>query len=243
MQFQRKLSRGLQVLGSYTMAHSINNSTSNFTLSELLRASLDYDIRHNFQLALTYDLPSWRGSGFTSYALSHWSVDLRTTARSALPVDVFSDYSVTNLTGTIVSYHPNRLVDQPLYVGGDGTPGGRAINFKAFKPAYEADGTTLAEGNAGRNSARGFDTVQQDIALRRDFPFTERVGMQFRIEALNQLNHSIMGSVNNYLSYVATGVNPFGVAINTLNGRLGGLNSLYQAGGPRSLQAALKLHF
>ncbi len=243
VQFQRKLSRGLQLLSSYTLAHSIDNSTSNFTLSELLRASSDYDIRHNFQLALTYDLPSRRGSGFASYVLSHWSADLRTTARSALPVDVFSDYSITNLTGTIVSYHPNRVADQPLYVQGGGAPGGRSINFKAYAPAYEDDGTTLAEGNAGRNSARGFDAVQQDIALRRDFPFTERVGMQFRIEAFNLLNHSIMGSVNNYLSYGATGPNPFGIAINTLNGQLGGLNSLYQTGGPRSLQAALKIHF
>ncbi len=85
--------------------------------------------------------------------------------------------------------------------------------------------------------------MQQDIALRRDFPFTERVGLQFRIEAFNLLNHSIMGTVNNYLSMGATGPNAFGVAINTLNGQLGGLNSLYQTGGPRSLQAALKLHF
>ncbi len=242
VQFQRKLSRGLQVLGSYTFAHSIDNSTSNFTLSELLRASSDYDIRHNFQLALTYDLPTYHGNGFTSYLLSHWSTDLRTTVRSALPIDVFSDYSTTDLTGTMVSYHPNCVAGQPLYIQSS-APGGRTINFNAFTPAYAADGTTLVEGNAGRNSARGFDAVQQDIALRRDFPFTERVGLQFRIEAFNLLNHAIMGTVNNYLSSGSTGASPFGIAINTLNGQLGGLNSLYQTGGPRSLQAALKLHF
>lgn len=243
LQFQRKLSRGLQVLTSYTWAHAIDNSTTNFTLSELLRASSDFDIRNNFQLALTYDLPSRSGHGFAPYLLSHWSTDLRTTVRSALPVDVFSDYSSTNLTGTFVSYHPNRVAGQSLYTYDSSLPGGRGINYNAYTPAYASDGVTLVEGNAGRNSARGFDAVQQDIALRRDFPFTERVGLQFRIEAFNLLNHSIMGTVNNYLSMGATGPNAFGVAINTLNGQLGGLNSLYQTGGPRSLQAALKLHF
>ncbi len=242
-QFQRKLSRGLQILTSYTWAHAIDNATSNFTLPELERGSSDYDIRHNFQLALTYDIPSNFGNRFTSSALSHWSIDLRTTARSALPVDVYSDYSTTSLLGSFVSYHPNRVAGMPLYVHDGNAPGGRSINYEAYSPAYAADGVTLEEGNAGRNSARGFDAVQQDIAVRRDFHFTERVGMQFRVEAFNLINHPMFGTINNYLSGGATGPLRFGIASNTLNGQLGGLNTLYQVGGPRSLQLALKLHF
>src|SRR6202041_773902 len=58
VQFQRTLSHGLQGLASYTFSHSIDDASSNFNLSDLLeRASSDFDIRHNFQAALTYDVP------------------------------------------------------------------------------------------------------------------------------------------------------------------------------------------
>jgi len=50
---------------------------------------------------------------------------------------------------------------------------------------------------------------------------------------------SNFGSIYNNLSNTSQ----FGYAYNTLNSQLGGLNSLYQMGGPRSLQAALKVIF
>ncbi len=82
------------------------------------------------------------------------------------------------------------------------------------------------------------------IFLPPDFVRYKAVSHAVRaMEAFNLLNHSIMGSVNNYLSSGQAGASPFGIAINTLSGQFGGLNSLYQTGGPRSLQAALKLHF
>jgi hypothetical protein len=53
-------------------------------------------------------------------------------------------------------------------------------------------------------------------------------------------NHPIFGNIYNSLS---TGEPYFGQASNTENSSLGGLGALYQTGGPRSLQVALKLHF
>ena len=96
------------------------------------------------------------------------------------------------------------------------------------------------DGNAGRNSARGFDAVQQDLTLRRDFPFTEKVGLLFRVEAYNIFNHPVFGDIYNQLS---SGASLFGQTYDTQSSELGGLSSLYQIGGPRSLQVALKLHF
>ncbi len=82
--------------------------------------------------------------------------------------------------------------------------------------------------------------MQTDLTLRRDFPFTEKVGIQFRAETYNLLNHPIYGSVYNSLS---SGSALFGRTYSTLNSQLGGLASLYQVGGPRSMQVSLKLHF
>jgi len=78
------------------------------------------------------------------------------------------------------------------------------------------------------------------LALRREFPIRERLRLQFRAEAFNILNHPNFGLIHNKLS---NGPKQFGYAYTTLNGQLGGLNPLYQAGGPRSIQIALKLLF
>jgi hypothetical protein len=59
-----------------------------------------------------------------------------------------------------------------------------------------------------------------------------------RAEAFNVLNHPNFGSVNTSLTS-----STFGQATNMLGSQLGGLSALYQIGGPRSFQFALKLMF
>ena len=101
-----------------------------------------------------------------------------------------------------------------------------------------------AQGDLGRNALRGFGATQWDITLRRQFRFTERVSLQARGDFFNILNHPNFGSPINYLSSPQ-----FGQATQMLNnslgsgGQSGGLNPLYQIGGPRSIQLALKLQF
>jgi hypothetical protein len=77
-----------------------------------------------------------------------------------------------------------------------------------------------------------------NLALRRDFPIFERLKLQFRAEAFNVFNHPNFGTVN-----TGFGQNTFGQATATLASSLGILNPLYQQGGARSLQFALKLVF
>ena len=237
VKFDRKLSHGFQMLASYTWSHGLDNSTSNFLVYELERGPSDYDIRHNFQAALSYNVGGRYENPLLAYALTHWALDARVSARSALPVDVIQGSSVISGSGQSYTYHPNRDYSQPLYLYGSQYAGGRAINYAAFPATTPANGI---EGDAGRNSARGFDAVQADLTLRRDFPFTERVGLQFRVEAYNILNHPIYGNVYNSL---ADGSSLFGQAYNTESSSLGGLSSLYQVGGARSMQVALRLHF
>jgi hypothetical protein len=244
VQFQKRISRGLQALLSYNWSHSNDTSSSNFEVTELLKADSDYDIRNNFQAAVTYEIPDWGVNSWAAAPLRHWAVDTRVTARSALPVDVQSDLSAVEGSGAAVSYHPNRVASQPLYIRDSTFPGSRQINPAAFVVATDTQGNNI-EGNAGRNSARAFDAVQADLAIRREFPIHERLNLQFRAEAFNILNHPVFGSIYNTLDAGtdAEGRNAFGQAYTTLNNSLGGLNALYQVGGPRSLQLALKLHF
>jgi hypothetical protein len=236
VRFNRRMAQGLQVLASYTWAHALDDASSNFTVYDLQRSTSDFDVRHNLQLAASYDIGGHYSQPAASYVLRHWSVDARVSARSALPVDILQTQTIDTTAGVSAKYHPDLVPGQPLYLYGSQYPGGRAINFNAFSPTP----TQGVDGSAGRNIARGFDAVQADITLRRDFPITERVGIQFRAEAYNIFNHPIYGSVYSSLS---DGQALFGRAYNTLNNQLGGLSSLYQVGGPRSLQLSLKLHF
>lgn len=232
--YQRDLSKGLQALVSYTWAHSIDNASSNFNIYYLLRASSDFDIRHNLQAAVTYLTPRAASLGRMGPAFEDWGLDFRLQARTALPVDIIGTQELDQTTGEYLQYQPNRVPGQPLYLYGHGYPGGKAINYGAFKVA--ANGV---EGNLPRNAARAFGALQLDTALRRDIPIRDSLHLQFRAEAFNIFNHSMFGPVYNYLFY---GPSLFGHAYSTLNSQ-GSLNSLYQTGGPRSLQLSLKVSF
>ena len=111
-------------------------------------------------------------------------------------------------------------------------PGGRAINPDAFAPV--ASGF----GNVPRHFARGFGAWQMNVAIRREFPVDENLKLQFRAEAFNIFNHPNFGTISNQW-----GNNTFGQPTATLANSLGILSPLYQMGGPRSLQFALKLVF
>ena len=234
VKYQREMHQGLQALISYTYSHSIDDASSNFGIYYLLRASSDFDIRHNLQAAVSYLTPRVSSSISMARLLGDWGLDLRFTARTALPVDVIGNQELSPGTGTYLQYQPNRVAGQPLYLYGHSYPGGRAINYDAF--AIAPDGV---QGDLPRNYANSFNLVQLDTAVRREFPIHDRFHLQIRAEAFNILNHPMFGPIYQYLSY---GPTLFGTAFNTANSE-GNLNSLYQAGGPRSLQFSLKVLF
>jgi hypothetical protein len=234
--FQQRLSHGLQILAAMTWSHSIDNlSTSFINYEPLLKGDSDFDIRDNFQVAATYDVPAIHSDRLLHPVINNWSIDLRSFVRTAAPVDIYgSSYIASN--GTEQYARPNVISGVPLYVYGprDQIPGGRKINFDAFQAV------TGSLGNAPRNFVRGFGENETDLAIRRRFDLSEHLKMQFRAEAFNLLNRPDFGATYNTLN---TGSSLFGQAENTLNVGLKNQSALYEQGGPRSLQLALKLLF
>ena len=76
------------------------------------------------------------------------------------------------------------------------------------------------------------------MAVRREFSIHERLKLQFRAEAFNIFNHPNFGLIDSRV-----GSSTFGQAKATLASSLGVLSPLYQMGGPRSMQFALKFVF
>jgi hypothetical protein len=165
------------------------------------------------------------------------SIPVFLLGRSAPPDDIVG--AVFNRPGVTLLPRPNIVPGVPLELFGSGYPGGKIFNKQAFIAAPAGE-----QGDLGRNVLRRFNATQADLRLQRIFRITEGMGLRFRAEFFNFLNHSNFGLPTNSLPSPL-----FGRSTQTLanalgtGGTNGGFNPLYQIGGPRSIQLALKLRF
>jgi hypothetical protein len=267
MQFQRQLARGLQALTSYTWSHSIDTASAGSAFGNeanalvpginpnLNRGPSDFDIRHAFSAGITYAPPLGRANKFADALLHGWSLQNVVQAFSAPPVNAL-DSQFSQLLNAQAAIRPDVVPGIPLYLYGPQYPGGKAFNntpnlggFGCLgpfcPPPSDSNGSPLRQGTLGRNALRGFGAVQWDFALHREFRIREFLKLQFRAEMFNVLNHP------NFAAPIAdiSNTNQFGLSTQMLGQSLGanvgngGFDALYQIGGPRSVQLALKLEF
>lgn len=268
-QFRQRSWQGLQFIASYTWSHAIDNGSNvnlpnpyfNVYSANLDRGNSDFDMRHNFSAALSYDIPSAQRSALLKGLTGGWAIDSLFRANSSVPVNV--------TTGILPAFglwwnndagnqRPNIVSGQPFYLHGSQYPGGKIFNSAAF--SVPADSFT--QGDLPRNKLRGFGAWQEDMAIRRTFKLTERLNLLFRAEAFNLFNHSNFGdpgAQSDGTNHLTTNTkdlsgnwiinSDFGKSTQVLSNSLGtggadgGFSSLYQIGAPRSLQFALKLQF
>jgi Carboxypeptidase regulatory-like domain/TonB dependent receptor len=263
MKFQRRLSQGIQALASYTWAHSIDSGSAGSLaiLSNLgvpgtaisNRGDSDFDIRNTFTAGITMDIPSPRKDRLTLAVLGGWSMQTLIIARSAPPVDV-SDANFYQIDGVLADIRPDLVPGEPLYLYGakclalaPPCPGGKAINPAAFKdpPVDPVTGGPTRQGDLPRNFLRGFGATQWDFAVHRQFSLGEALKLQFRAEMFNVLNHPNFGPPKSQFGEAGFGLSTQTLAQSLSSGGIGagGFNPLYQIGGPRSIQLALKLIF
>lgn len=232
-QYRRTLREGLQALVSYTWSHALDYESQDWNFYPYQRGNSDFDVRNSLAAALSYDVPKRGGSRVRQAIFDGWGTDLRFTARTGFPVTLQGNQFVDPTNGTEAYSGLNVVPNIPTYLYRPLYPGGRRVNPAAF--ALPAPGQV---GNAPRNFVRGFGENEINLAFRREFPIYEHFHLQFRAEAFNLLNHPNFGYIDpNY------GDALFGQATQTLASSIGGLTSLYQQGGPRSLQFSLRVQF
>ena len=260
--YQRRLAHGLQALASYTWSHSIDNASNDSAALpagtkinlDQERGPSDFDVRHSFSGALTYDIPMG-GPAAVKAILGHWAIDSIFTARSATPVDVLIS---RNLGFGTFSFRPDLVSGVPLYLSDPTVGGGQRFNNTVVSARQLGPflvSPDLRQGTLGRNALRGFASDQLNFSLRRQVNFTERFSLQFRAEFFNLFNHpnfadpsGTLGSVS-AAGAVAFSTATFGQSPSMLNaslgtgGQIGGFSPLYGNGGPRSLQLSMKFVF
>ncbi len=249
VQFRRRLTRNLQTQFSYTWGHSIDSASNDIgggfasIISGGQRGNSDFDIRQNLNWSGSYLLPR-PGGGRLKPLLSNWYTDWIWQWHTSQPFDVqgittetsASSTSPNQRGGLFAQVRPD-YTGQPIWISDPNAPGGLKLNPAAFAAPTSAYG----QGNLGRNSLRGFDFSQIDLTLRRQLNVSERWRLNISAQAFNVLNHAnfanplTIGSAN--LSSPT-----FGVATRTVGGGVNG-GSLYQSGGPRSIELVVRLQF
>jgi hypothetical protein len=248
LQFNRRLSSRLHMLVSYTWSHSIDNLSHDvpyaagrdgddpLMFDPRAWGSSDFDVRHSLNGSLIAALPSPHG-GIAAVLFRNWTANSIFFARSALPTDLIADS---------LGDRPDVVPGQPLYLYGSGFPGGKSFNGAAFSIPRPG-----LDGDLGRNVLRGLGAWQIDFSLHREFRLSEGLNLQLRVEAFNIFNHPNFANpsdldVPGRLTLAGPG---FGSATQTLatglgpSNVVGQLSPLFQIGGPRSMQFALRLRF
>ena len=238
VQYRKVLTSGFQALVNYTYSHTLDNSSNDVVSGANAisavndYASSDFDVRHSFSAALHYELPSIAKSRPGSVLANDWSIDLVGFARSGFPFNARM-FVVSPVLG-FTYIRPDLVSGQAKWIPNADAGGGQTLNPAAFvqPPAGQ-------QGNEGRNDIPGFGLTQFDFSLAKKFALSERLHLQFRADAFNILNHP---NFTNPQALVFFGPSQQR-STKMLNQGLGGLNPLFQEGGPRSLQLSLRLTF
>ena len=245
IQYRRPMARNLQALAAYAWSHSIDNSSSDSLLhwagdslpAARDRGASDFDVRHAFTLALTYEIAARPEAPVWRRLTGGWGLDSILRARSGFPVTVLTSEYAMGL-GFANAFRPDVVPGQPLWLDDPAAPGGRRLNPGAFH--YE-DGV---QGNLGRNSISGLPMHQLDAAIRRRLFASERRTLLLRVEAFNLFNHPNFADPIRFLSSPLFGASPSMLNLMLGTGSPGsGLTPIFQTGGARSLQLSLRLSF
>jgi len=253
LQYQRRLSRGLQAIASYSWSHSLDTGSAGSTANgsnalsgfnpKINRGSSDFDVRNAVSIALTYDVPAPKGNAFAKAILRGWSTENIIQARSAPPVDVYYGNFGQLSNGFLLNPRPDVIAGVPLYLYGPQYPGGKAVNgivgavvggcrdgsqsIGPFCPPPIDPGTGLpiGQGNLSRNALRSFGSAQWDFAVHREFGIHESLKLQFRAELFNVLNHPNFGPPSGDLGSPLAPNPQFGQSTQMLGRSLNGRNS------------------
>ena len=251
IQFQRRLSRGLQALASYTLSRSMDTASQETYINPRYdsndpdrdRGPSEFDRRHSFSTAVTYNLPSPSRSRALHAVLGGWSLDTVVRVLSAAPVDILTGIDIFGEGGAAWSLgsRPDLIPGVPLYIE-DSSPGGKRFNPAAFDALTPT--AARRQGTLGRNALRGFNMSQVDLGVRRQFSLVGRANLQFRAEFFNLFNTPNFADPGSSFSNGNVLSNAlFGQAATMLGRSFQGLTALYQIGGPRSAQFALRISF
>jgi outer membrane receptor protein involved in Fe transport len=229
---RRRFHRGVMIEGSYTFSRAIDDADTltnimayqDISNRRLDRALAGFDVTHRLSMNGIWELPFLRGKkGIARALLGGWQLAGFAILQSGFPLNIVNtapypsgDYNADGTSGD----RPNAPAES---VPRSGFSREQFLTgmFPASAFPIPAPG---ANGTLGRNTFRGPGFVEVDTSLDKRFAITERVHLQFRVDAFNVLNHVNLNSPVVDLSSTS-----FGRSTSALS--------------PRQFQLALRLEF
>lgn len=231
LESSKRYGNGLQYTAAYTWSHAIDDVSDLFPIAgapvlpqdstdlRAERASANFDIRHRFSASLIWDLKFFGGKrNIAGRVLGDWQFASIFQAHTGqpftlnVPFDANYDGNPTDRPSTTAGL---RLADQH---------GPRRVSLE--QGFSYLDFLVIGKnGTVGRNTLRGDGFVNFDLALTKNFEFSDRQRLVFRTEFFNALNRSNFG-----LPVRTIGAPGFGSATETV-------------GPARMIQFALKYSF
>lgn len=262
VKLNKRFSQGLQFNTFYNFARAYNYGSDHYVNSKPWAWGPNDSVRnHQWITDLVYALPFGRGMTYANgvgramnEVIGGWQVSGTMNWSSGLPWTPGLSGSVCNLENDVNMCRPNKGSGSFHYGAGSFNSAGHFVQF--FTPLVAADGKTslLAGGgnvdgwadpginqlgNAGYDSLRGPRYFGADASLSKNFTLTERVKLQFRMDAYNVFNHPVLG-FSSYQGGSGTCIDCGG------NGQITDIESDASPGSPqgmRQLQFGLRIDF
>jgi Carboxypeptidase regulatory-like domain/TonB-dependent Receptor Plug Domain len=201
---------GIVAVARYTYAVSKDNlsstfseSSNNFNLGYVdpFNPNLDYgysdsDIRHRFIASFIYSIPAKLENRTANAVFGGWNVSAIVGIQSGSPFTIFdvTNCNVTTcyrlLNGGQITFNRKNAVQS--------ANGANLFDYIVIAGAPVGTGDILGNNEVGpypnnmsrRNSFRAPSIWSTDMSLFKDISLTERLKMQFRIDAFNVFNHA-----------------------------------------------------
>jgi carboxypeptidase family protein/TonB-dependent receptor-like protein len=247
VQATRRFSQGVSVVGSYTLAKSIDSSSTDNLGAQVAnpfdlrqeRGRSDWDRRHSFVVSWLYSPTVNFSNRFANSVLEGWTLTAIQTVQSGLPITFWQGQDVA-LDGTQNSQQHAQLApgatDATIQLS---HPNRNDFVHNFFNAAAFVNPNNLPPGtygNSGRGLISGPGYANTDFSVLRDFPIGERIRLQFRAEMFNLFNQVNFSLPNSYANSAL--VTPSGTLAN--GGAFGQIQSTVSGTG-RQIQFALKL--
>jgi hypothetical protein len=201
---------------------------------------LDFDRKLNFEQTVTYELPAGHGhryfsSGVGSYVLGGWKTSAVIGMVSGMPftVSTTSATSGTTQTANITgAFQVTHSVSNPASAPWFNTSSFSApAACTAWSPSNPV---SCALGTSQRDQFRGPAYFSDNLSLFKSFPVYREAALEARFDAFNMTNTPAFGQPNGTL----------GSNLGKITGTLGsGVGNVNGVGGPRVLQASVKVTF
>ncbi len=216
--------QGLTLRANYTWSHALDNISNTFSETTtgsgnlgvldplnpaLDKGSAEFDVRHRFSLAATWEIPFKSSSRAVNAAVGGWSINPIFNARTGTP------FTVYDCTNAAYVFCPRVMYNTPFQATYTQTPTGNPnefnyLNLGTPNSSYVNAVTGVADFGpfpstmTSRNSLVGPGNWNLDFAVHKNFTLTERLKLQFRAEAFNVFNHSNLYIVNGNTDASAT---------------------------------------